>query len=110
MNEKIVDVWQSETADWITPDTKVWAVKMVDLDFPDGTMFHMAFLSENSLRRNCFWFKLPITNPGTDLMVRSMPFSKYLELHLKNVKGMNPFWDIGRMEFVTKYNKINKQA
>lgn len=106
--EKIVDVWRKDTAEWITPETVVWAVKMYNDTFPNGLLFDRAFLTEGSLRKNCFWFK--DKSVDTKLKVRSMSFETYLKLHLEHCSGMNPFWSIGRSGFVVEYVEKYRSA
>lgn len=99
---KIVDVWRKDTAEWITPETVVWAVKMYNSYFPNGLLFDRAFLTEESLQKNCFWFK----DKGVDTKLSvSMSFETYLKLHLEECSPMNPFWGIGRVDFLMAYRE-----
>jgi CubicO group peptidase (beta-lactamase class C family) len=95
---EIVDVWRKATAEWIKPDTQVWAVRS------DGLLFDYGYTSEDSMRKNCWWFK-----DRNDLKVESMPFREFLKQHLLEVQGMNPFYTLGRFEFLSVYRGTHEE-
>jgi hypothetical protein len=50
-----------------------------------------------------FWFNKTI--PDSTAVIRTATVTEYLNMHLSQIKGMNIFWDIGRMEYLDKWNK-----
>lgn len=102
----IVDVWHKETADWITPSTQVWAVRQFYDGGPiNGLLFDYSYTSEENMRKGCWWFSK--SDIRKNLKYQKMPFSEYLKQHLSELSGMNPFWSIGRADFLAEYNRKN---
>lgn len=102
---KLVNPWRKETAEWIKPDTTVYAVFLTSNTFPDGLMGDKAYLSEDDAKSH-HWIRRPSKREKETVEIKSMPFSEYLTEHLKE-RGMNPFFDLGRLEFLSAYNAKN---
>jgi hypothetical protein len=100
-----VDPWKKQTAEWIKPDTEVYYARLYNDNYTDGLLHQYAYLSKEALKEYCFWFKESYVD-GTPKWGKTT-FSEYLKMHLKECSPMNPFWAIGRMEFLNEYYNQN---
>lgn len=104
MENEIINVWSKDNAKLVKENTRIWTVRWYSEEFPDGLLFDRCFLSETSLKKYCWWFNNKHTK--NDLKIFTMSFDEYLKLHVKEIRGMNPLFDIGRVEFILEYEKI----
>lgn len=100
-----VNPWIKKTAEWIKPDTEVYYARLYSDDFPEGILSDNAYLTKEALTGMHFWFTKDYVD-GTPKWGKCM-FEEYLKMHLKECSGMNPFYTIGRMEFLHEYYKKN---
>lgn len=101
----IVDVYHKENAEWLTPALMVKAVWWKNAGSGgEDLLFDYAYTSLEALTRQCWWYKDHQIRPN--LIISPLTFEDYLRLHLK-LPAMNPFWAIGRMEFVEEFKKLN---
>lgn len=96
----IVSLWDVETAEWIKPDKKVWVPRLTN-GHVSGLIFDYAYTSAESARDHCHWISSPYEGDRVELI--TMPFEKYLDKHLKEVKPMNPFFTLNRERFLNAY-------
>jgi len=89
----IIDTWHKEEASWITPDMKVWAVRLAD-----GLLFDYAYTGKGNAQKYCWWFNDKEFRVGIQLI--PMEFKHYLKIQFEEAPGMNPFWALGRLQFM----------
>lgn len=51
-----------------------------------------------------FWFNKNFMYLKAEIL--TMTLSEFFKRHLNEVDGMNPFWDLGRLEFIEKYRHL----
>lgn len=86
----------------IGPKVKCYTLRLYDEHFPKGLLCDMAWTSEDETQEH-FWAK-----DKRDVRVEKMTVRQYLRLHLLTIRGMNPFWDLGRSEFLRRYMRKYK--
>ena len=84
----------------VSPETQVYTMRLTD-DMISNLLCDSCWTDKNEVTSH-FWNKRP--NKKESIKYISMTFRKYIEKHVKELSGMNPFWSIGRIEFLDKYN------
>lgn len=94
----LVNPYDVNLAEWITPDTRVYAVWSKFYGDSDWSMFNKAYLSPEQAKSHCHWFKY-----DDPVKVEEMSFSKFLKLFWNSDSDMNPFFTAARMRFLGAY-------
>lgn len=88
----------------ISPETIVYTMRMSkkngDVLDIDNLLCDTCWLTPEGVKSH-FWSDRKY---GEVLKYIKMPFHKYIQRNKKEIRGMNFFWDIGRMEFISKYS------
>ena len=104
MKSSVISPWHKTSAEHILPDDEVVAVFLHDPELSSPIRFPYCYRSVASAKCYCWWFN----NGGKNLELRSMKFENYLALHVEHCPPMNPFWELGRAEFLLAYYSKNK--
>jgi hypothetical protein len=97
----LISIWNPKEEFLINPDTIVYTMIYHSPDAGD-LWCDICWTEEQELKTH-FWYGL--YNRLNKLSYYNMRFGKYVKIHFQEIHGMNPFWDIGRMEFLTKYSE-----
>ena len=100
-----VDIWKDTTVDKLEPEDTVYAVTCVH-DMITGAkelIFDIGFKTPESAKTFCFWFQEKDLRPK----LIKMSAKDFVKMHVEKVPAMNPFFELGRLQFLTKwYDKI----
>lgn len=100
----ILDPWRLASADDFNPDDSVYAVYSEDKEgiFAQlgEQMFGQAYRTEEAAKKHCFWIG---RRDSAIVRIVPMPAKDYVRRHKDNLDGMNPFWELGRYEFLIKW-------
>ena len=105
-SQGIIDLWHESEAQFLTPDMDVITVRWYTDQWKEsGLLYDHAYINTPCARRNCWWLSKPdiVKNCKTE----SMSLGDYIKLHLRECSGMNPFWSLGRTEFLLKFKTLN---
>jgi len=97
----LIGIWHSKE-EYINlhPDTIIYTMRLTN-DWVQNCLCDICWTNKEEVMKH-FWNEYHFKE---ELKYIIMPFRKYIEMHFKEIRGMNPFWDIGRMEFLEKYNE-----
>ena|GEM_PF-4973103 len=94
----IIDVWHKDSLEFINPDEKCFSAKSLG----GLLLFDYAYKTIKALKAGCFWFS-PDYISDNPKIVEFDTTDDYIKAHCKEIEGMNPFWSIGRVEFISAY-------
>ena len=99
-NKMIVWIWSKNSdAINVSPNTDV-TMRLFTKEFPDGLLCDTAWTSEQEVF-NHFWSSRKLNDEKIKYL--KMPMKKYIFKNKKELIGMNPFWNIERLEFLEKW-------
>lgn len=104
----VIDIWSENQSDTVfknlTPDRKVYAVRLIPNEGEpkevDGLLATEAYTNELDAKNH--WWNKKSYSPGR-VEVVEMTFYEYIKTSFEEVRGMNPFCDIGRIAFFHKW-------
>ena len=95
----MIDIWNPKTADTLNPDDTVFAV-WADIEGCGELMFGYGYSTKSEASIKCFW----VGTEKTEIVKYTA--REFVKLHNDNVRGMNPFFTIGRIDFMKKWRLV----
>lgn len=104
----VINIWSEKQSNTVfenlPPDRMVYAVRLIpnedEPDFINGLLASEVYTNELDAKNH--WWNRKSYSPGTGMVV-PMTFHEYLKASFEECKGMNPFWDLGRIAFFDKW-------
>lgn len=104
-----IDVWRKDTLDSgdLKPSTLVFTMRLESFSGQQirSNLCDLAWTSEAETMTH-FWYSAVWMASETKTPVR-MTLGEYIAAHVREVSAMNPFWALGRMEFLAEWRKRN---
>lgn len=113
-----IEIWFGKTieAKHLPPGLPVHTLRWKDTEgiwgtspseHPDGLLCDVAW-SHKPAGSDHFWLAGRHWGPRrSDVRIVSMPFGEYLRLHLAECSPMNPFYGLGRAEFLARWTALH---
>ena len=90
-----ISIWNVEATIDIIPTQRVFSLILA----PD-ILCDICYTQKIEVNSH-FWMKNTMDNETVKTI--ELSFEEYLIKHLKEIRGMNSFWDINRLEWLTRY-------
>lgn len=94
----------------LRPDREVWVPKLVGFDVgPDGELLADTAYLDREAADSHHWVTMgPLDEDEEHVEVVKMTVGEFLRDY--PWKGMNPFWDFGRMGFMERWREIHDEG
>jgi len=83
----------------VSSDTIVYTMRIQDDETPN-LLCDSCWTDKAGVMKH-FWHKY---HKREELEFLEMTFGQYIKKHFKEIRGMNSFWDLGRIKFLNHYN------
>ncbi len=97
--------WWPECAT-LPKDTTVYTLRVTEDRLMggacDGLLCDTAWTEKEEVKSHHWW-----KAHDCDVEVLEMSADEYVGLHLQEVRGMNPFWSLGRFDFMCKWKEAD---
>lgn len=104
-----ISIWHHHNnpyMDKLAPDLPVFTMRMVWKRYGGwcDTLCDVCFLSKRD-RSEHFWYKDMRLGKCELERIDNIPFYDYLQMHFETIKCLNALWDLGRLEFIRKWQE-----
>lgn len=106
----VVSPWHGKQGgiEHMLPDMTVWTIRANHPDPSDiwydcdGNLCDTAWTKRQEVYHH-HWFEKGKPPPH----IIKTTLLEYLKMHFAEIQGMNPFWDVGRMEFLDRWTTVH---
>ena len=103
-----IDIWRADQdMATLVPDMEVFTLRLIDSDAGIGLsniLCDVAWSTEAETKEH-FWIKHKVGHlpKNSRVEIVRMSLHEYIDAHHREVPAMNPFWAIGRQEFMDRW-------
>lgn len=106
----ILNPFRKDSAHNVEADTVVYTAFLESPEFSTPLLWGAAHTSKEELKEHCFWFGGGFAKPPKgDVQVIELTADEYVKRHLKECEPMNPFYSLGRIEFLLEWRKKSEK-